>query len=162
MNGPMGDTTSGAFEKSGRREVLLTLGTSRGMVVLVRPIVNDILQAGRRLAQLRPELDRLDRQRHTLGWPERARRYQVREEVASLEKCLHEATAELNALGVALLDPEQGRVGFPTIVNDRRAFFSWKPSEEGISHWHYAGDHTLRSIPSSWSEPKARKVRGKR
>ena len=76
-------------------------------------------------------------------------KYQVREEVAELERLLQEALAELEVLGVILIDAE-GSIGFPTLVNDRKAFFSWRPGEEGIRSWHFAGESVCRPIPNSW------------
>jgi hypothetical protein len=162
MSGPTGDTAFSASEKPGRREGILTLGVARRMLPLVRRVVNDLLHARANLTRLQPEQDRLHRQRRDLAWPERARRYQLREEIASHERELQQATAELTALGVALLDPAGGRVGFPTLVNDRRAFFSWKPGEEGLTHWQYAGESTLRLIPASWNEQQEGKLTRKR
>jgi hypothetical protein len=120
------------------------------MLSLVRRIVEDVLHARQELGQKQPERYRLDRQRRTLDWPARARRYQLQEEIAFEENNLQEALAELEVLGVVLLDPGKGQVGFPTIVNGRRAFFSWRISEETLRHWHFDGEKVRRLIPSAW------------
>ena len=39
-----------------------------------------------------------------------------------------QARTELEALGLALIDPDLCQVGFPTMVNNRKAFFSWRPA----------------------------------
>jgi hypothetical protein len=134
------------------------------MLPLVGRIARDIAGRHAQLARLRPEQARLERNRRTLAWPERARRYQLQEEVASAERELHDALAELEVLGVVLLDPAAGLVGFPTVVNDRRAFFSWQPGEAGLDFWNYAGDTVRRRVPEAWTAPPkpARKPRGKR
>jgi hypothetical protein len=152
MNGSTENTAHGASESPSRREIALNLTTVRSMLPLVRRIVEDIVQHQRRLAQLLPEQERLDRQRRDLAWPERARRYQVQEEVAATDHCLQEALAELAGLGVVLLDPVECQVGFPTIVNSRRAFFSWRPGENGVSSWHFPGETVRRPIPASWAK----------
>src|SRR5947209_1215955 len=121
MNGSTGNTASGAFEKPERPEILLNLTTSRRMLPLVRRIVEEILLTQKRLPRLQAERDHLDRHRHTLTWPERSRRYQLREEIAAAEGQFQQARAELESLGVALVDAEEGRVGFPTLVNGRRS-----------------------------------------
>jgi hypothetical protein len=121
------------------------------MVPLVQRIVEDILQARKALARMRPEQDRLDRQRRSLAWPERSRRYQLQEEIATQELNLQDALAELDCLGLCLLDPVKGQVGFPTMVNGRRAFFSWKHGEKSLKHWQFAGEKTRRLIPNAWS-----------
>src|SRR5262245_32600329 len=127
MNGSTENTKSGAFEKPSRRHAVLTLDTANRMLTLVRRIVDDLVQTQQHLNRLQPEQDRLDRQRRTLDWPERFRRYQLREEIAAEERHFQEASAELDVLGVMVFDVAKGRVGFPTIVNDRRAYFSWEP-----------------------------------
>jgi hypothetical protein len=45
-------------------------------------------------------------------------------------------------------------------VNDRRAYFSWQPGEEGLLFWNYADDFTRRPVPESWTEaPRERPAR---
>jgi hypothetical protein len=148
MNGSTGNMASGAPEQRG--EIILSLSTVQRMLPLVQRIVDDILLHQKTLVRLSPEQDRLDRQRRMLAWPERQRRYQVREEVLAAESGLQNALHELQELGVALLDPEIGRVGFPTRVNDSPAYFSWHPGDESLQHWHFAEDNIFRPIPASW------------
>jgi len=152
MSGSTGNTASGAFEKPERGETLLSLTTARRMVPLVRRIIEDILALRQRLLRLIPEQERLDRQRRDLSWPERARRYQLQEEIGAAEGQLQQARAELDGLGVVLVDPDAGWVGFPTAVNGRRAYFSWKPGEEILRFWHFAGETVRRLIPASWAK----------
>jgi hypothetical protein len=128
----------------------MNLVTARRMLPLVQRIVQDILNDQQTLERLQPEQDRLDRQRRDLRWPERQRRYQLTEEIGGVERRLQEALHELQGLAVALLDPRAGRIGFPTIVNDRRAYFSWRPGEESIRSWHFAEESSCRPIPPSW------------
>src|SRR5947209_14941861 len=35
-------------------------------------------------------------------------------------------------------------------VNDRRAFFSWQPGEDGIRSWHFVEESASRPIPPAW------------
>jgi hypothetical protein len=151
MNGSAEDRASGASESPGRPDAVLSLPTAQRMLPLVQRIIGDLLDSQRRLASLLPEQGRLDRQRRTLAWPERARRYHVHEEVAAHEQYRLDALAELEVLGLTLMDPVEGRVGFPTIINKRQAFFSWRPGQESLRSWHFAGETTLRPIPASWS-----------
>jgi hypothetical protein len=161
MNGSTGNTASGAFETPGRREAVLNLTTARRMVPLVRRIITDLARARQDLARLQPEQERLDRQRRTLSWPERSRRYQLREEIAAADLALQEARAELEVLGVVLVDEEVGAIGLPTLVNGRRAFFSWMPGEEGLKFWHFAGETLRRPIPASWTKADDTTLTGK-
>jgi len=104
------------------------------MLPLIRQIVSDLLASRQGLSRLQPEEDRLHKIRRTLTWPERERRYAIQEELAKLDREFKEALSEMEGLGVALLDPEQGRIGFPTKVNGKKAFFSWRPGEDGLHH----------------------------
>jgi hypothetical protein len=120
------------------------------MLPLVRQISQDIMQAQDALKRLVPERDRLNRRRHALTWPERSRRYQVQEEIVTAELKFQESLLELENLGVALVDANAGWVGFPTVVNGKKAFFSWKPGEETLKYWHFAGETARRLIPATW------------
>jgi hypothetical protein len=152
MNGSTENRAQGASEKPGRRQEIFNLSVARRMLPLVQRVVGDVMDQRRRLAQLRPEQYRLDRQRRTLAWPERYRRYQIREDVADAERHLQDALAELASLAVVLLDPTVGRIGFPTVVNNREAFFSWQFGEETLNHWHFPEDTARRLIPASWAK----------
>jgi hypothetical protein len=121
------------------------------MLPLVQRIVEDIIKNRQSLASLLPEMQRLDRQRRVLAWPERARRYQLREDVSVVEHDLQDALAELEVLGVALLDADRGHIGFPTLVNNKRAFFSWRLGEDELRTWHFVGESARRPIPPSWT-----------
>ncbi|MBY0458481.1 MAG: DUF2203 domain-containing protein [Gemmataceae bacterium] len=135
-----------------RKEVTLDLATARQMLPLVRSIVTDITDARRTITRLTPEQERLDRQRRDLVWQERQRRYQVIDEIAAAEKAWATAVAELDGLGVALVDDEAGEVDFPTKVNGRTAAFSWLLGEDALRHWHYADEDSRRPIPADWDK----------
>jgi hypothetical protein len=157
MNG-FTEHLSGASERRGAAERLLTWGESRAMLPLVGRVARDIIRHRKRLAELRPERDFLERGRHRLDWPQRQRRYQVEEEIIAAEKELAAVVAELDLLGVVVLDPHVGLIGFPTMVNNRRAYFSWQPDEETLGYWNFADDNVRRPIPEEWTKPPVEKV----
>jgi hypothetical protein len=150
MNGSKGNAAFNASEMPERRDIVLNLNTARRMLPLVQRVVGDILADRKTLDRLQPEQDRLDRHRRDLVWQERQRRYQVHDEVSVIERHLSASLDELGTLGVTMLEPETGRIGFPTLVNDRRAFFSWQPGEETLTSWHFAEETAARPIPASW------------
>lgn len=150
MNGSKGYRASDAGEKPDRGEVVLSLKTVQRMLPLVQRIVEDFLKNQRALLRLQPEEEMLDRNKRTLAWPERQRRYRLKEELASVESSLVGARAELEELGVVVLDTDLGRVGFPTMVNNRKAYFSWQPGEDTLHSWHFAEETTCRPIPPAW------------
>jgi hypothetical protein len=152
MNASTEYPASDASESSGRCDVVLSWTTAQTMLPLVRRIVADVVDTVNLLQRLEPEKDRLDRRRHQLQWPERSRRYQVGEEIAQAYARLAKVRAELESLGVVLVDALKGQVGFPTIVDNRRAFFSWRPEEEEVGYWHDADSRQRRTVPLAWKE----------
>src|SRR5205807_8821733 len=97
------------------------------------------------------ELEGLDRNRRALTWPERQRRYLIQDEITRFGDRRKELEGELGQLGVQLVDAVHGRVGFPTIVNAKPAYFSWQPGEAEVGFWHFAeGDDRRRPIPTNW------------
>jgi hypothetical protein len=152
MSGPTEFRTSESSEKS--RPVAFTWSVAARMLPLIERIVSEILTRRRCLAGMYPEKARLDRRRRDLTWPDRSRRYQLQEEIATEEQNLTSARAELEFLGVALLD-DDGEVGFPTVVNDQAAFFSWKPGEKELRYWHFPNDTQRRTIPVAWTKSES-------
>jgi hypothetical protein len=150
MSGSRSYPTSDASESPERGEVVLSLKTVHKMLPLVQQIAGDIVTSHRTVERLHPEEERLDRQRRSLDWPMRHRRYEIKEEIAKAEKELEVALAELRNLGVILLGDLVGQIGFPTMVNNRRAYFSWRPGEEGLQSWRFADEDADRPIPPSW------------
>ena len=136
-----------------RTEIVLDLPTASNMLPLVRQIVADMLDAEQNLGSLLWEQNGLERDRRDLSWPERQRRYFLLDEVARLEQRRKDMVSELKELGVQVLDTTHGRVGFPTIVNTKPAFFSWRPDENEVGFWHFAGDDDRRRpIPVNWTK----------
>ena len=158
MNGFTERRAFGTEQRPDANERVLTWETSFAMLALVRRIVADVLHHQERLTDLRPERDQLERNRLQLPWTGRARRYEIEEEMKKHAHDLRASRGELEALGVALLDAEGGLVGFPTIVNNRRAFFSWQSGEEGLTFWNFAGDLNRRPVPASWTKPAKEKA----
>ena len=62
---------------------------------------------------------------------------------------------------MALLDICRGPVGFPTMVNDRKAFFSWKLGEDGLKSWNFADELVRHPVPENWTKRARRIGRGK-
>jgi hypothetical protein len=150
MKGHKDYRASDASENPDRGEVVLSLETVQRMLPLVQRIVDDFLVSQQVRLRLEPEEQLLDRRKRTLDWPGRQRRYRLKDEVAHAEGRMAAAVEELEMLGVVLLDGEIGRVGFPTMVNNRRAFFSWQPGEDGLRSWHFEGETQCRPIPPAW------------
>jgi len=140
----------GASAKSKRKDVNLDLPTARQMLPLVKSIVADIVDRRTHLNRLHPEQESLERHRRELHWQERARRYQIQEEIVATEGAYKQAVSELKDLGLALVDVNRGRVAFPTRINGRPAVFTWEPGEESVAFWSYEDEEMRRPIPTEW------------
>src|SRR5262245_54317194 len=119
MSGFTENRASDASERPGSPERILTWQASRAMLPLAARIAHHLAPRSERLGQLRPELGQLGKNRLILDWPHRRRRYLLEEELASLESEVRGLLAELESLGVTLLEGETGLIGFPTRVNDQ-------------------------------------------
>ncbi len=146
--------------KPRRTDITLDLPTSRQMLPLVKCIVADIVDTKKRLTKLVPEQESLERNRRSLGWAERQRRYSIAEEIAQAERNLTGAVSELDALGLTLVDEVAGQVDFPTRINGRPAAFSWQLGEDGVAHWRYTGEIQRRPIPTDWQQGTPLRLRG--
>lgn len=140
----------GASAKSKRKDVNLDLPTVRQMLPLVKSIVADIVTRRTHLNRLHPEQETLERHRRELAWQERARRYQIQEEIVATEGAYKQAVSELKDLGLALVDVNRGRVAFPTRINGRPAVFTWEPGEDNVAYWSYEDEDLRRPIPTEW------------
>ena len=139
-----------SHDEATRPDKVLNLRTVQKMLPLVQQIVADLLRRRRELGRLNPEQDRLERHKRTLSWQQRKERYLIQEEIALQDRGVQDAIDELLGLGVVMLDTELGRVGFPTLVNNRAAYFTWRPGEEGLSSWQFAEENVARPIPQAW------------
>ena len=140
----------GASAKSKRKDVNLDLPTVRQMLPLVKSIIADIVDRRSHLNRLHPEQETLERHRRDLAWQERARRYQIQEEIAATEGAYKQAVGELRELGLSLVDVNRGRVAFPTRINGRPAVFTWEPGEDSVDFWSYEDEEMRRPIPTEW------------
>jgi hypothetical protein len=158
MSGFTENRTPGASEFAGAPARLLTWQAAKAMLPLVGRIADDLMTVTKRLDARRIERACLDDTRRGLTWPQRRRRYLLDEEIDKALSELRQIYQELEGLGVEVLLPESGLVGFPTLVNQRRAYFSWKPGETDLTFWQYAGDLNRREIPADWIANPPRKI----
>ncbi len=145
---------------SGERKAnAIDLPTARHMLPLVRSIVSDIVTTRKQMAALTREQEFLDQERRHLSWESRHRRYSLTDERNQVEQRYASAVGELTQLGVALIDPEQGRVDFPTRINGRAAAFTWEVGDDGVGYWRYAEEDQRRPIPNDWKPGTALRIR---
>src|SRR5436305_824997 len=103
MNGFAEHRASETSGQSRQRETVMTWEAGMAMLPLVERITADILACQQNLGRLEPEKARLERARNKLAWPQRARRYEIVDEIAAVSHQLRATYAELEGLGVVLL-----------------------------------------------------------
>src|SRR5947209_18191785 len=162
MGGSTENRASGGFAEEQAYTGAFTWNRAESMLPLVRQIVADVLGCEQRLGRMYVEKETLDRNRRSLAWAGRSRRYQLQEEVAAVEQELRGALTELEALGVVLIEAEFGQIGFPTLLHDQPAYFSWRPGDDGLLFWHYADSTTRQAVPAAWTKPPEPRRRGSR
>jgi hypothetical protein len=133
-----------------RTEKVLNLRTVQKMLPYVQQIVTELTDRRRLLSELHPEQGRLERKKRHLSWQERKARYSIQDEIALQDRGMQDVVDELGSLGVVVLDADEGRIGFPTMVNNRPAYFTWTPGEEGLHSWQFAEENVARPIPFAW------------
>lgn len=109
------------------------------MLPLVRSIVSDISEVFRNVTGRRADLHRLLRKGI------RSTGEQYADEVAESRSDLQEEydqiwryREELESLGVILRQPEEGHIEFPTVVDQRDAFYLWKIGDKEVQSWRFA------------------------
>lgn len=154
MSMSKGKKPTRASSKRRARHQLFQLSQADAMLPLVARVVEEVQNCWQRLLQLEKEQDDLERRKRDLDWPERSRRYQVADEIASEQGKLRDAAVELEDLNVVLVDPVYGEVAFPTQVQGRKAYFVWRVGAEGVKWWCFANEPQRRVIPETWRKPK--------
>lgn len=127
--------------KVARPQEFTVAGANRTLP-LVKAIVTDIVALYRDVSERKERLESLRKRR-----PKQSKRDDdpYREEVDQirhgLEKDVERLQAyvdELSDLGIALKDPSDGLVDFPTLMDGSPAFLCWKLGEPEVAFWHRA------------------------
>ena len=143
---------------------IMTLENAETMLPLASRVAEDLKVISSRVRLLRSEKNFYDKKKKKLNWKERRRAYEVTDELYFSELTLENIMVELKAIGVEPLIPELGLVGFPTLVNNRKAYFSWKPGEPCICYWNFVEELNRRPVPPTWyqdaKEESSRKKMG--
>ena len=53
----------------------------------------------------------------------------------------------LSAMGLQLVDPQTGKLGFPGQIGAELVYLSWEPGEDHVSHFHRLAGSDTRPIP---------------
>ncbi|QVL32831.1 DUF2203 family protein [Telmatocola sphagniphila] len=146
--------TFGSFSNKNRKTAEFDIQTANRMLPLVKQIAQDMSANSLRRCKLQRELNQLDAFRRELTWESRSRRYRIVEELGTCDSEMKSAMQELKQLGISVVDDTHSRIGFPTNINNRPAYFTWQPPEEQVQFWNYRDEEARRPIPSDWLETK--------
>ena len=139
------------------QEDVMTWEMASSMLPLVQRIVEDLMASDRQLLLTEEKRDLLYHKRSSLDWKGRSDLYHSQDEIKRLSSYLRGLLIELEQIGITLLDAERGMIGFPTLVNNRRAFFTWKQGETVIEWWCYSCEPDRRHVPPAWRKESWRK-----
>jgi hypothetical protein len=120
---------------------VFSLEQATAMLPLLRLIVADISYGHRELTARRADLHSLIR-RKKLQTDElySDEVEETRQDLVTESHQLDEYIAELENLGVILRSAQDGIVNFPTLVDDKGAFFIWRMGDSDITHWHWPSE----------------------
>lgn len=140
------------------------LSEAQATVPLVRHILADLTSVYANVHRTRRIVRMLDGCQKSSNYACRRQIHQAQADLALAEKHLHSVTEELEDLGVAILDPARGMVGFPFFWSPsvgskrvRRAMFLLKLSDDaakGICQWRFLGESTEHAVPSHWTQER--------
>ena len=128
---------------------LFTIEQARAMLPLLRLIVTDISLSHRELTERKSNLRRMLRRN------EGKARFQIYDaEITEIQEDLKNETAhledyvsELEQLGVILRSAHDGIVDFPTVIDDRPAYYTWQMEQQDIVDFHRADETTADRKP---------------
>lgn len=112
--------------------VVFTVDSANRALVLVRRIVEDIVQRYQDLMSLRAERELLA----GTGPDVERRGANLREQIEKRIDALNRLAAELSEVGVELKDWATGLVDFPAIRDGKRVLLCWRLGEPEVAHWH--------------------------
>lgn len=117
-----------------------TVAGANRTLPLVKVIVGDIVALYRDVSERKERLESLRKRRSKpvkrSDDPYREEVDQIRQGLEKDVERLQSFVDELSELGIALKDPADGLVDFPTIMDGAPAFLCWKLGEPEIAFWH--------------------------
>jgi len=116
---------------------VFSLEQAAAMLPLLRLIVADISLGHRDLTDRRADLHSLIRRKK----PQIDEFYseeieETRQDLVTESRQLDDYIEELENLGVILRSAQEGIVNFPTLVDDKIAYFIWRMGDKEITHWY--------------------------
>ncbi|HUP79132.1 MAG TPA: DUF2203 domain-containing protein [Pirellula sp.] len=128
---------------------LFTIEQARAMLPLLRLIVTDISLSHRELTERKSNLRRMLRRNTGKA---RFQIYdaeitEIQEDLKNKTSHLEDYVSELEQLGVILRSSHDGIVDFPTVIDDRPAYYTWQMEQQDIVDFHLADETTADRKP---------------
>lgn len=138
-----------------RRQRLFTIESANRALVLVRKVVQDIVDRYSELMRLRAECEELSAAITTEDQLER-----LQERIEQATDALNKPCAELREIGCDLKDWAGGLIDFPAMHQGRKVWLCWRLGEPTVAHWHEldAGFASRCPIGDDFGQPPAAKV----
>ena len=134
-----------------RPRKVFTVDEANAALPLVRAIVSDLAEVTRELLERRQRFSLLiDGRDADADDPYRAELLQVGERLEEDGRCVRQYVEELLQLGVEPTSGPEGLVDFPSMMDGRPVYLSWKLGEPAVRHWHErdAGFRERQPLPT--------------
>lgn len=139
---------------------------AQAMTPLVRQILTELTLLRDKERDIASRLDLLRECRLSSNYNVRRRYYEAETDMGTVTRRMDDAVAELDDLGVELIDLDQGIAGFrftwaPRAGSNRfrDATFLLKLKdrpEAGIKRWRFVDDNKEHRVPKHWAEVESR------
>jgi len=118
-------------ENAGRSERFFTVESANSSLVLVRPIVQAVVDAYAELMRLRSRQQEL-----VLAADNEELLDTLRDEITDKVERLKQLNREVADVGCQLKDLAAGLIDFPALYDGRKVWLCWKLGEPAVAYWH--------------------------
>jgi hypothetical protein len=118
-------------------ERTFTLDEANAAVAQLRPVVEDLVTHGRRLAAAqRRQTQLLTRIAGNGGDMQPSDLREVAAEIQAEADAIAECAEQINAAGAQIKSLEEGLLDFPSLRDGEEILLCWKLGEDEIEYWH--------------------------
>jgi hypothetical protein len=115
---------------------LFTREEAEALLPTVRPLLLEIQQLGREIAEHESHLDIDQTKLMSNGHKAPADTEALRQKIGTLNSRVRTLTRAILDMGVIVKDLAEGLVDFPALLHGREVYLCWKLGEDGIHWWH--------------------------
>ncbi len=115
---------------------LFTREEAESLLTQVKPLLFEIQQMGREIAELEAHLHVDETKLLANGHKPSADTQTLQDQVRALNGRIRAHVDAILAMGVIVKDLAEGLIDFPSLRGNREVYLCWKLGEEGIHWWH--------------------------